>query len=119
MTLNGIVDKEVAFGDTDKGSDTHYLLGKCRFEGSLEVSVRAIPGGHEVAQINCSGSLSDLYDYSWPRLKIAKGAIDTQNATIAKAGHATLGSVTIPDAGRIFLTRVNFGTGIKPYTVKF
>jgi hypothetical protein len=112
VTLNGIIDKDVSFGDKDPRSDAHYTLGKCRFEGSLEVSLRAIPGGYEVAQVNCSGSFNDLYDYSWPGIQIAGGIIDTKNATITQAGHATLTSATIPDAGRIFFTKVNVGTGI-------
>ena len=81
--------------------------------------MRSVPGGFEVAQVNCSGSFIDLYDYSWPGAKFVWALIDTKNCTLAQAGHASLAAVPTPDAGRIFYVKVNLGTGFISYPVTF
>lgn len=85
----------------DITKDVRFALGKSDFTGSLQVSMRATSYGFEVAQLNCSGSFDDLYDYKWPG-EVFIGIIDTTNCTLAQAGHATLAAVPTPDAGRLF-----------------
>ncbi len=118
-TINGAVDGELDFLKTDGNSDVFYALGKCKFAGDLQVSMRAVSGGFEVAQVNCSGSFTDLYDYSWPGTSFLGGLVATKNCAIAQAGHASLAVVPTPDAGRIFYVKVNLGTGVIDYPVIF
>lgn len=118
-TIDGVADSEGDFGKGDSKSDVYFALGKCKFTGNLQVSMRSIPSGFEVAQVNCSGSFIDLYDYSWPGTKFAWALIDTKNCALAQAGHASLAAVPTPDAGRIFYVKVNLGTGFISYPGTF
>ena len=71
----------------------------------------------EVSAVNCWGALFDLYDWTWdaPQLKLPfTGQVvgEPREAAKVQAGFATLAASTSwPSAGRVFFTKVNFGTG--------
>ncbi len=108
-------DREIDFAISDKKTELHFALGKCRVIGSLEVSYRALPaGGIEVNSLNCYGNTIDLYDFAYGAKKIFLGRFeiaDPKNAARTQAGNASLASAPWPDAGRVFFTKVEFGTG--------
>ncbi|NJM37032.1 MAG: hypothetical protein HC845_03675 [Akkermansiaceae bacterium] len=122
-TLNGVVDQNVAFKTTDPGSDVHYALGTCKFEGSIRVLARSVagfPNALDVTQVELTGSFVDLYDFSFQPLTIAGGVVNTRNCAMTQVGHSTLAPRTpTPDAGRVFFTRVKLATGPVSFPLGF
>lgn len=109
----GFMDSDLDFSKDD--DDVRYTLGKASFVGTLEVSCRKIsPTQVEVAQVNCYGSIPDLYDWAYGADDIAFGIVtlaSPKQAARTQAGHATLSAAPHPDAGRIFFVEVQLGTG--------
>jgi len=67
-----------------------------------------------VAKVNCYGSMVDLYDFSYGASKVTVLGIDVADPKAAartQAGYASLTFAPWPDAGRVFFTEVQFGTG--------
>jgi Bacterial TSP3 repeat len=118
VTINEVEDDEVDFSSI-LPSDAFLVFGKCKFSGTLQVSMRSFPGGFEVAQVNCIGSFTDLYDFQWPGPKFLGGLVDTKNCMITQTGHASLATAPKPDAGMIFYTKVNLITGFVSYSENF
>jgi hypothetical protein len=95
----------------------HLALGKCNAIGNLIVKYRSAPGGKiEVSEINCYGTISDLYDWAFGTkltFPVFGNQIDlTKDAARTQAGYATLSPATAwSSAGRVFFTEVKFGSG--------
>ena len=122
VTLSPITDDKISFRDTDENDQVHVALGQCRFEGGLEVKVKKGTGTTlDVSEVNCWGAVLDLYDWDYHSPKPSLGPIvlgDPAEAAKVQAGYATLAATTSwPDAGRVFFTKVNFGTGWIDYEV--
>ena len=69
--------------------------------------------------INCYGVIFDLYDFAYGAPKIAILGIeiaDPKNAARTQAGYASLTFAPWLDAGRVFFTKVEFGTSWKEYS---
>ena len=67
-----------------------------------------------MAKVNCYGSMVDLYDFSYGASKVTVLGIDVADPKAAartQAGYASLTFAPWPDAGRVFFTEVQFGTG--------
>ena len=108
-TLFDLEDQNVNFEVDGKKNDIAVSIGKCRFQGNLEVEMIPVPGGFSVRYVKLRGAFIDLYDYSWPGGTIDVAGIpiiEIGNATKTQAGHATLTAAPHPNAGRIFYTRV-------------
>ena len=117
VTLNALTDDGINFRDTDKYYQVHVALAACKFEGGMQVKVKKGAGAAlEVSEVNCWGALFDLYDWGYdaPKLKTPNGTVigEAREAAKVQAGFATLAASTSwPSAGRVFFTKVNFGTG--------
>jgi hypothetical protein len=122
VTLNSLTDSSISFRDTDKNKKVHVALGQCKFEGGLQVKVQTGSGlALEISEVNCWGSLLDLYDWDYHSPKPSFAGVvmgDPAEAAKVQAGYATLApSTSWPDAGRVFFTKVDFGTGWIPYMI--
>ena len=113
-------DKDIDFSASDTNDQVHAALGKCEFVGSLEVSCKLkAGGGFDVGALNCCGAMVDLYDFAYGARKVTVLGIDIadpKEAARTQAGFATLTFSPWPDAGRVFFTKVEFGTGWFNYT---
>jgi Bacterial TSP3 repeat len=113
-------DKDIDFSSSDRNDQVHVALGKCDFVGSLEVSCKLnAGGGFDVNALNCYGAMVDLYDFTYGAPKVTFLGIevaDPKEGARTQAGFATLASTPWPDAGRVFFTKVEFGTGLFNYT---
>lgn len=114
-----VEDRNVDFSGLP--NDLALSIGKCKFQGNLNVEMMAIPGGFRVRYATLTGAFVDLYDYSWPggSVGIGPASIDVGNATKTQAGHATLTAAPHLDAGRIFYTRVALNNAGYDFFEKF
>ena len=114
------IDKDIDFSASDTNDQVHAALGKCNFVGSLEVSCKLkAGGGFDVGALNCYGAMVDLYDFAFGASKVTVLGIDIadpKEAARTQAGFATLTFSPWPDAGRVFFTKVELGTGWFDYT---
>ena len=118
VTLNTLLDDGINFADSDRRDQVHVAIGACKFEGGMQVKVKKGTGASLiVSEVNCWGALIDLYDWSYDAKAIAlpvTGQVvgEPREASKVQAGYATLAASTSwPDAGRVFFTKINFGTG--------
>lgn len=117
VTLNALTDDGINFRETDKNHQVHVALGACKFEGGMQVKIKKGTGtALEVSEVNCWGALFDLYDWGYdaPKLTAPNGTVigEPREAAKVQAGYAILAASTSwPSAGRVFFTKVNFGTG--------
>lgn len=113
-------DNDIDFSASDTNDQVHAALGKCKFVGSLEVSCKLkAGGGFDVGALNCHGAMVDLYDFAYGARKVTVLGIDIadpKEAARTQAGFATLTFSPWSDAGRVFFTKVEFGTGWFNYT---
>ena len=105
-TTLSVSDNDISFSESDNGEVVHAALGKCKFIGTLQVSLKSkAGGGFDVGALKYSGDVVDLYDFAYGAGAI--GPIDVKNAARTQAGFASLTSATHPNAGRVFYTKVN------------
>ena len=109
VPLSPITDDDINFKISDEYEQVHVALGACRFEGGLEVKVKKGAGlTLEVSEVNCWGAVSDLYDWGYDAPKLAKSFGIFGTVVLGEPREA---ATAWPDAGRVFFTKVNFGTG--------